>query len=446
MSGDESDGARTNGWDNPDFVDRTEAVVRLGSMLLSAGTGAYRVKHAMARAAMALGMDRHDAAVSLTEIITTTHMGDNFRTVVREVPRVAVDARRIEALETLSRNMPNGCDAFFLESRLDHISRHVKSIWPAWLNVLSAGMACAAFAVLNRFSIEEALVVLIASASGQAVRRTLARREANQFGVAAIAGAVSSLVYLIVSVLCRAQPWLPLHNVDGTGYVAAILFLVPGFPMMTAVLDIARLDFGAGLPRAFYAMAIVLSAGAGAWAICLVFGLEPLPPGYQITGVWWWIAIAVSTFIGICGFAVMFNSTPAMIWRAALAGTLANLTRFALSAAGVPDAAGSFIGGLITGLLAFAFANHNTLPRITLSVPGSVIMVPGAAMYRTLYWFNASNTTQAITFGMDALIGVLALASGLAAARMCTDPGWTIMRWRPSPHAFRTEEGSTLIG
>ncbi len=428
-------------WDNPDFVDRTEAVVRLGSMLLSSGTGAYRVKHAMARAADALGMDRHDAAVSLTEITTTTHMGDNFRTMVREVPRVAVDARRIEALETLSRTLPDGCDASYLDSRLDHISRHATAIWPRWVNVLAAGLACAAFAVLNKFSLLEAGVVLVAAACGQAVRRTMARREANQFGVAAVAGAAASLVYLALTLLCRFQPWAPLHHVDGTGYVAAILFLVPGFPMMTSILDIARLDFTAGLPRAFYAMALMLSAGAGAWGICLVFGLQPMPPGNAITGVWWWIAIAVSTFIGISGFAVMFNSTVPMIARAATAGMIANVARFAMDAAGLQSAAADFLGGFIVGMLAWLFARHGQLPRITLSVPGSLIMIPGTAMYRTLYWFNANDTSQALSYGMDALIGVLALAAGLAAARMCTDPGWTMVRWRPSPHAFRAEEG-----
>ena len=72
--------------------------MRLGSMLLESGTGSYRVKRAMHRAAVALGMDRHDASVSLTEIIATAHRGDNFRTVMREVYRVRVDAARISAL------------------------------------------------------------------------------------------------------------------------------------------------------------------------------------------------------------------------------------------------------------------------------------------------------------------------------------------------------------
>ncbi|MFT8395707.1 threonine/serine ThrE exporter family protein [Propionibacterium sp.] len=423
---------------DPDFVDRTEAVVRLGSMLLSSGTGAYRVKHAMARAAKAMGMDRHDAAVSLTEITTTTHRGDNFRTVVREVPRVGVDASRIEALEKLSRNLPETCSANYLDSWLDYIARNVRAVWPPWVNMMAAGVACAAFAILNKFSLEEAFVVLVGAGCGQAVRRTLSKRQANQFGVAALSGFTACVVYLAITMLCRAQPWPPLQHVDGTGYVAAILFLVPGFPLMTSVLDLARLDLTAGVPRAVYAIALVISAGAGAWAVCLIFGLEPLPPGQHFEGVAWWIAIAVSTFIGICGFAVMFNSTVPMMLRAATAGMVANTCRFAMVAAGMPPAAASFFGGFIVGMLAWLLAHRGQFARITLSVPGSVIMVPGTAVYRTLYWFNLGNTAQAISFGTDAFIGVLALASGLAVARMCTDPGWTMMRWRNSPHAFRT--------
>lgn len=409
-------------------------------MLLSAGTGAYRVKHAMARAAQALGMDRHDAAVSLTEITTTTHRGDDFRTVVREVPRVAVDARRIGLLEQLSRNLPDDCSAHYLDSWLDYIALHAKGVWPRWVNLFAAGIACAAFALLNKFSFAEALLVLVAAACGQAVRRAMAVREANQFGVAAVAGAAASLVYALLAMLCHALPLGFLNRVDGTAFVAAVLFLVPGFPMMTAILDIARLDFTAGLPRAFYALAIILSAGAGAWGVSMVFALKPMPPGLNLTGIEWWITTSASTFVGICGFAVLFNSTWAMMLRAAAAGTVANVTRLALLNVGVPDAATSFLGGFIVGLVAWLLAGRGRLPRITLSVPGAVIMIPGTAMYRTLYWFNAHDTSQAVTFAVDALIGVLALASGLAAARMCTDPDWTMVRWRNSPHAFRSGE------
>ena len=58
-----------------EFVNDTEAVIRLGSMLLSSGTGSYRVKRAMTDTGDALGMDRLDATVGLTEITVTAHRG-----------------------------------------------------------------------------------------------------------------------------------------------------------------------------------------------------------------------------------------------------------------------------------------------------------------------------------------------------------------------------------
>ena len=91
-----------------EFVNDTEAVIRLGSMLLSSGTGSYRVKRAMSDAGLALGIDRLDATVSLTEITATAHRGDNFRTVAREVYRARVDSSRIAALEDLAHNLPAG--------------------------------------------------------------------------------------------------------------------------------------------------------------------------------------------------------------------------------------------------------------------------------------------------------------------------------------------------
>lgn len=109
-----------------EFVNDTEAVIRLGSMLLSSGTGSYRVKRAMSDAGLALGIDRLDASVSLTEITATAHRGDNFRTVAREVYRVRVDSSRIAALEDLAHNLPAGTTGRELESRL--MTFHVRCV------------------------------------------------------------------------------------------------------------------------------------------------------------------------------------------------------------------------------------------------------------------------------------------------------------------------------
>ncbi|ETJ44703.1 Membrane protein, partial [human gut metagenome] len=40
---------------------QSAVVLRLGTMMLAAGAGSYRVKSSMAKAAAAVGLDRHEA-------------------------------------------------------------------------------------------------------------------------------------------------------------------------------------------------------------------------------------------------------------------------------------------------------------------------------------------------------------------------------------------------
>lgn len=274
-----------------EFVNDTEAVIRLGSMLLSSGTGSYRVKRAMCDAGLALGIDRLDASVSLTEITATAHRGDNFRTVAREVYRVRVDSSRIAALEDLAHNLPAGTTGRELESRLDYISRTVRPKWAEWQTVLAGGVACAGFAILNKFSLADSLVVLAAASVGQFVRGRLNRRWLNQFGVAALASAAACLIYLMLADLLTNTG---LHTIHGPGYVASLLFLVPGFPMITSILDMVRMDFTAGLSRATYSVGLILAATMSAWVFSAATGLQPLPAQTVFPYPWAWFAYALS--------------------------------------------------------------------------------------------------------------------------------------------------------
>lgn len=417
-----------------DFVNDTEAVVRLGSMLLSSGTGSYRVKRAMSDAARALGMDRHDATVGLTEITATAHRGDNFRTVAREVYRVRIDAARIAALEDLAHHLPEGSTGVDLEARLDHIARTVKPQWRTWQNVLAGGVACAGFAILNKFSLADSLVVLVAASVGQWVRGQLNRRWLNQFGVAGIAAAAACLVYLLLADLLTGTG---LHTIHGPGYVASLLFLVPGFPMITSILDMARMDFTAGLSRATYSVGLVLAATLSAWIFSAATGLQPLPAQTILPSPWSWLAYALATACGVAGFAVIFNSSTRMVLIAAALGVCGNMAKLVLVACHMPLQLAAGVGGLVIGFVASPISARAKIPRITLTVPACVIMVPGAAMYRTVYWLNAQDMTRALSFGADAVLTVFLITCGLAVARMCTDPAWARNLPVPSPHAFK---------
>ena len=88
--------------DELELIRRSGVVLRVGRLSLSAGTGSYRVKASMARIAHALGIDRHEAHVTLTEITTTSHRGPSFRTEVTEVRTIGVNVDRLTELEHLA--------------------------------------------------------------------------------------------------------------------------------------------------------------------------------------------------------------------------------------------------------------------------------------------------------------------------------------------------------
>src|SRR5665811_1318742 len=89
-----------------ELIRKSGAVLRMGKAMLSSGTGSYRVKTAMQQVARALGLDRHEAHVTLTEITTTSHRGPIFRTEVAEVRSIGVNADRIARLEALAAELP----------------------------------------------------------------------------------------------------------------------------------------------------------------------------------------------------------------------------------------------------------------------------------------------------------------------------------------------------
>ena len=90
--------------------------------------------------------------------------------------------------------------------------------------------------------------------------------------------------------------------------------------------------------------------------------------------------------------------------------------------------AATILATLVVGLLAAWVAPRLNVPRITVSVPAVVIMVPGAAVYRTVVGLNNGDVEVAVTSGVQAVFVVICIAIGLAGARVLTDRAWAYER------------------
>ena len=404
-----------------------DAVLRLGAMIMAAGTGGYRVIRAMKRAARALGFDRVEAVISVNNITCSFHKGELFRTIVVNRDNPAVDASRIEALENLSHHMGSSYTAEELHRELDQIEQRVGKRWPVWVQALAAGLACSGFAVLNHYPFLEAVVVALAAAVGQIVRHSCARRHLNQLGTTAMAAVVASLMYLFM-----AKGLAMVGIIDSptftTGYVASVLFLIPGFPLFSSLLDLSRFDLFSGLSRLCYATTVICTATMAATAVSLITGLQPLPPDPATPNLLWYLEATGATIVGIAGFAILFNSSRRMAITATTIGTVANMVRLVCAEAGLHPQFAAFIGALVVGLLGALLTKRISIPRITITVPASVVMIPGTAIYRTVYYLNSGDIDSGVGTAASASLSILAIGAGLVVARMLTDPDWTFGR------------------
>lgn len=413
--------------DEQHLIRASRVVVRAGLLSLSAGTGSYRVKDSMRRIAHAVGIERHQAFVTLTEITSTSHRGDSFRTEAAETRLVGVNAARLQSVQQLADQLESADEVTVdqVAAALSEIEKHTP-LYPAPLNALFAGMACAALSFLIGGGPAEIIGALLGAASGQLVRRTLTHRRFNQLGVTMLAAAAASGVYLAVA--AAAEALLGVSGVQA-GYIAAVLFLIPGFPLVTAGLDFARLDLSAGIARLSYAVLLTMSAGLVVWVVSILVDLTPanldpteLAPALLVT------LRLVAGFIGAASFALMFNGTVRMAAIAGLCCMIANTVRLELvDAGGLPQTAAA-AAALIVGLLSGMLAPRLRIPRITVSVPAVLIMIPGAVVYHAIYAASQGDAAGAIGYAIQAILTIAALPFGLAVSRMLTDRAWAFDR------------------
>ena len=289
-----------------ELIRQSGAVLRMGKAMLASGTGSYRVKSAMQQVARAFGLDRHEAHVTLTEITTTSHRGSVFRTEVAEVRSIGVNAHRLGELTTLANGLRPGATVGEVNAELDRIER-IPPLHSPLANALFAAIACGAFAFLNDGGVVEVLGAFLAAGAGQAVRRYFIHRRFNQFAVTMLAAAVACLAYLgFVSLLGLANGGAAGHE---AGFISAVLFLVPGFALVTGALDLAKLDFSAGVARTTYALIILLSAALSVWTVSWVTGMSADPVAAPSMPLMLHIGLRLlASAAGVLGFALMFNS------------------------------------------------------------------------------------------------------------------------------------------
>lgn len=407
------------------LVERAAIVGRIGLMMLSYGTGAWRVRDSMNTVARTLKMTC-SVDIGLVSLEYTCMDAHHSYTQAISLPSTSVNTTKLSQMERFIKEFDqNGSEMTIgeIHSRLKEIA-HSKGNYAPYQVGLAAALACSAFVFLLGGGPVEMFCSFIGAGLGNYVRRKMIDHHITLFAGVAVAVAVACLSYLLA--LSLMQLTFNVSSRHEAGYIGAMLFIIPGFPFITSGLDISKLDMRSGLERMTYAIAIITVATLVGWIVALMVNLRP--ENFQalpLSALMLFLLRLPASFCGVFGFSIMFNSTPKMAAIAGCIGAIANTLRLELTdLTGIPAGAAAFLGALVAGLLASIVKRKIQYPQISITVPSIVIMVPGLYMYRAMYNIGLTSISVGTLWMTKALMIVVFLPMGLIAARILTDSKW----------------------
>ena len=384
------------------LIEKASVIGRVGLIMLSCGTGAWRVRTSMNRLSKSLGVTC-TVDVGLMSIEFNCFDGKDCVSQSLSIANTGVNTSKLYRMEQFVDSFPKEevhLTGEEIHKRLD---------------------ACCAFTFLLGGGPVEMILAFLCAGIGNVIRTKLIKHNFTLFLNIAVSISCSCLLYSIL--LNLAEILFHVSALHEAGYICSILFIIPGFPFITSGIDLSKLDLRSGLERLSYSIIIVLVATMTAWIMALLLHLQPLNfTALNLDPILLLILRLLTSFCGVFGFSIMFNSPVKMAAIAAVMGALSNTLRLELvDLTGMPTTAAAFIGALTAGLLASLIKNYNGYPRISLTVPSIVIMVPGLYLYRAFYNLGTMSLVDAFSWGAAAIMIIIALPLGLIFARIFTD-------------------------
>lgn len=407
---------------NASLQEKAALVGRLGLMMLSVGAGAFRVRAAMNKASRAMGIVCN-ADIGLLSIEYTCVEGSETYTNALSLSRTGVNTDRLNHLRAFADDFEKNAGRYSIAQLFEVLDKIESDVphYSAPVLGFAAALACAAFTFLLGGGIVEMVCAFFGAGAGNFIRKKLIDCRITLFANVALGVASSCLVY--IALVKAAENFFTVSELHQAGYICAMLFVIPGFPLITGGIDLAKMDLRSGIERILYALLIIFVATVTGWLCAMVFEFFPgdfmvyeLSPAVEL------LFRLLASFFAVFGFSLMFNSTVRMALAAGIIGMISNTFRLEfLDMTTAPFAVAAFLAALMSGLLASGAKSIIGYPRLTITVPSIVIMVPGLFMYKGIYFLALENVSEGALWLFKAAFTVCSLSLGLIAARILTD-------------------------
>jgi uncharacterized membrane protein YjjB (DUF3815 family) len=134
------------------------------------------------------------------------------------------------------------------------------------------------------------------------------------------------------------------------------------------------------------------------------------------------------SFIGTLGFALLYQVPRRALLICAAIGMGGYGLRSLLIQLGLDLVFATFFGALLVGLVGTIPARRLQLPLVLFAITEIVCMVPGIPAFKVLVYFRQNDILGGLQSAIEAGFVVVALVSGIGAARILTDSEWGFER------------------
>ncbi|MCA9298794.1 MAG: threonine/serine exporter family protein [Phycisphaerales bacterium] len=394
--------------------DAIRFLTRLGQALNTYGTPAHRLEDALRACADALGLEAQVFS-------TPTSLHAAFGTPPNQRPvllRIEPGDANLEKLVDLDRVFNDVClkrlDVAAGLEVIDAILARRPRYGQVWqVGMLSLASACAA--TLLGGAVEVVLLVLVNSlVVGLLLLISRANRHLSrvvEFAAGAFAGSVAQIEASIFGFD---------HATTFLVTLATVIVILPGLTVTVAATELATRNLVSGTARLMGAGMILMSVVFGV-AIGLRLGsvLEVTPGEVTEAPTWMWI---LALLLAPVSFGVLFQARPrdlaliSVTCIAGFGGARLGAVLFDFAELGVG------LGAFVVGAAANVYARWRDRPAVVLSVPGIMLLVPGAVGFRGITALLEQDAVGGVQTIFSMLVVAASLVGGLLIANATVPP------------------------
>jgi uncharacterized membrane protein YjjP (DUF1212 family) len=391
-----------------DTATGVDLVVRLGAIMLSAGSPTDDVERSMGVAARALGLERVTAAVSFGSITLSYIAGpDNApATAMQMVRERSSDFRRLSAAARLVNDLRTGAaERTHAAAEVERIEQ-LGSAWPEPLTSFAQAVSASASTVLFGGSPLDALATLII---GVIVQPIIVRVDGP-----GLPPFFRSLIGPLISCLLVAVAYAFGAPISvGLVLSGSLLRFLPGAALVAGMRDLIDQSIISGSARLaealFLGAAVASGIAIGTWTAAQ-FGVF-LTMSTTGTQDWQFVVQIVAAGVACAAWAVRLGEPGFALLTASLIGALGWSINLGLISAGMGEVPATAAAGLAVGGLGRVLARRREAPVVLWVVPASLPLLPGLLIVSGML---ASDAVSGLLLLSTAVFTGLALGASIA--------------------------------